>query len=99
MLTSPAMESTQLAWSSGSLIDSARLGSLLAARSTFKLNGPGVLVGDNPFSLTESGGAGAIWIKTRPESVGRIVVEATHATLGAKQMTIEVRAGNFTRRI
>ena len=66
---------------------------------TFELSGPGVLVGDNPFSLTESGGAGAIWIKTRPESSGRMVVKATHTILGAKQVTIEVRAGIPARRV
>ncbi len=66
---------------------------------TFELTGPGVLVGDNPFSLTESGGAGAIWIKTRPESSGRIIVKATHATLGAKQVMIDVRPGILTRTI
>jgi beta-galactosidase len=65
----------------------------------FELTGPGVLVGDNSFSLTESGGAGAIWIKARPESSGRIVVKATHATFGTKQVTIEVRTGILVRRI
>ncbi len=65
----------------------------------FELTGPGVLVGDNPFSLTESGGAGAIWTKTRPESSGRIIVKATHTALGAKQVMIEVRAEIPTRRI
>jgi len=66
---------------------------------TFELTGPGVLVGDNPFSLTESGGAGAIWIKGHRDSSGRIIVKATHATLGVKQAMIEVRAGIFTRRM
>ncbi len=57
---------------------------------TFELTDPGILVGDNPFSLTESGGAGAIWIKARPASSGSIVVTARHSSLGSKTAEIEV---------
>lgn len=57
---------------------------------TFEVSSPGILVGDNPFSLTESGGAGAIWIKAQPGASGRIVVKANHPALGTKSVTIEV---------
>jgi beta-galactosidase len=57
---------------------------------TFELTGPGIVVGDNPFSLTESGGAGAVWVKARPESSGKIVLKAIHPVLGAKSVGIEV---------
>jgi beta-galactosidase len=60
---------------------------------TFELTGPGVIVGDNPFEMTESGGAGAIWIRTVPKSSGRIVVTAAHSSLGRKSAEIEVRPG------
>ncbi len=66
---------------------------------TFELDGPGILVGDNPFSLTESGGAGAVWIKARPGSAGRIVVKATHSALGAKLVVIEAQQDVDTQRI
>jgi beta-galactosidase len=56
----------------------------------FELTGPGVLVGDNPFSLVDSGGVGAIWIKTLPRRSGRITVKATHSFLGARTVEIEV---------
>jgi beta-galactosidase len=66
---------------------------------SFQVTGPGVLVGDNPFSLTESGGAGAIWVKACPGSSGRIAVKATHSTLGAKIVVIEAHPDLQTRRI
>lgn len=47
----------------------------------FQLDGPGVLVGDNPFSLAETGGVGAVWIKAQSGAGGRIQVTATHSTL------------------
>ena len=56
----------------------------------FAIEGPGVLVGDNPFSLEESGGAGAVWIKTQPAASGTISVKATHSMLGAKSIVIKV---------
>jgi beta-galactosidase len=55
----------------------------------FELTGPGTVVGDNPFGLEESGGAGAIWIKGIPNGTGSIVLKATHSTLGMKSVTVE----------
>ena len=44
----------------------------------FALTGPGVLVGDNPYaSLAESGGVGAVWIRTVANAAGQIVAKAT----------------------
>jgi beta-galactosidase len=56
----------------------------------FGIAGPGILVGDNPFSLTDSGGVGAIWVKSVPNRTGRIIVKATHSVLGAKAVAINV---------
>ena len=56
----------------------------------FDLTGPGVLVGDNPFSLVDSGGVGAIWIRTLPRRPGRITVKAVHSLLGARAVEIKV---------
>jgi beta-galactosidase len=56
----------------------------------FALSGPGTIVGDNPFALAESGGAGAIWIKTLPDASGLITVHATHSMLGKKSVEIKV---------
>ncbi len=59
----------------------------------FEATGPGVIVGDNPFLLTDSGGVGAVWVRTLPGNAGVIVVKARHSTLGAKSVTIRVPAG------
>jgi beta-galactosidase len=56
----------------------------------FKIQGPGILVGDNPFILEESGGAGAVWIKTGPQAHGIIYLKATHSSFGAKNIKINV---------
>ena len=66
---------------------------------SFELTGPGILVGDNPFSLTESGGAGAVWVKARPATSGRIAVNAKHLTLGSKSVMIEAHPDAGTQRI
>jgi beta-galactosidase len=58
---------------------------------SFEVTGPGVIIGDNPFSLAESGGVGAVWIKTNPNSTGRIAIKARHSELGTKSVEIKVR--------
>lgn len=57
---------------------------------SFEISGPGVVVGDNPFKLADSGGVGAIWIRTKPNSAGQIIVRARHSTLGTQSGTIRV---------
>jgi beta-galactosidase len=57
---------------------------------SFEVTGPAVLVGDNPFSLAESGGGGAIWIRTVPNGSGRIRLAASHSTLGTQFVEIAV---------
>ena len=57
---------------------------------SFKVEGPGRIVGDNPFLLTDAGGMGAVWIKTAVGGVGHIQVTATHSLLGARSVRIKV---------
>src|SRR6185312_11199339 len=61
---------------------------------TFELTGPGIIVGDNPFSLEEAGGVGAIWIRTLPDTTGRVRVRATHSSLGMAVIDIRVEAAD-----
>ena len=56
---------------------------------TFTLEGPGVLIGDNPFSLV--GGTGAVWIRTG-EAPGVIRLTARHPRLGQKSVEIATTA-------
>jgi beta-galactosidase len=51
------------------------------------LEGPGEIVGDNPFALV--GGVGAVWVRTR-EAQGVIVLRARHPILGTKTAHIRV---------
>jgi beta-galactosidase len=59
---------------------------------TFILSGPAMIVGDNPFRWDDSGGAGAVWIKTLPDRTGGLKVTAAHPVLGRKSVQIMVRS-------
>ncbi len=54
----------------------------------FNLEGPGEIIGDNPFSL--EGGVGAVWIRAK-ESPGTIRLVARHPYLGTKTVEISVK--------
>jgi len=54
------------------------------------IEGPGELIGENPFGLV--GGAGGIWIRTKAGS-GTIKLTARHQYLGEKVVAIAVRPG------
>jgi beta-galactosidase len=58
---------------------------------SLKLKGPGLIVGDYPFRLEDSGGVGAVWIKTLSNRTGQIRIEASHAALGRKSVAVNVR--------
>lgn len=55
-----------------------------------EITGPGAIVGDNPFSLADSGGVGAVWIRAAYGRAGRIRVAATHSRLGQKTVELTV---------
>jgi beta-galactosidase len=55
----------------------------------FELEGPAVLIGDNPFALV--GGTGAVWIRAK-EQPGTVRLTATHPVLGTQQIQIELTA-------
>lgn len=55
----------------------------------FMLDGPGEIIGENPFALT--GGVGAIWVKSRQEA-GTIRLDAKHPVLGTQTIMIKVQA-------
>ena len=59
---------------------------------TFKLAGPAILVGDNPFSLV--GGIAAIWIRATEEP-GKVQLTATHPRLGSKNHRTYLYAISF----
>jgi len=52
-----------------------------------QLEGPAVLIGDNPFALV--GGTGAVWIRAK-EQPGTVRLTASHPVLGTQQIQIEL---------
>jgi len=59
---------------------------------TFGVNGPGVLIGDNPLDFQSAGGAAAVWLRTVRGQPGTVTVYAAHPTLGSESVTIQVDA-------
>lgn len=59
---------------------------------TIELHGPGIIVGDNPFRWDDSGGAGAVWLRTLPNQSGKLHVTAAHPVLGKKSLELTVRS-------
>ena len=57
---------------------------------TLDLDGPAVLIGDNPFDLAAAGGVGAAWLRSLPGSPGPVIVTATHPTLGTASASVLV---------
>jgi beta-galactosidase len=55
---------------------------------TLRLDGPGELVGENPFPLGQYGGVGAVWIRSLPRRGGLITVSASHPALGGATTTV-----------
>jgi beta-galactosidase len=87
-LTADGADATRLAFG---IVD--KYGALHAfgkGKLALTLEGPGVLVGDNPFMLDDNGGAGAVWVKTLPGQVGTIRIAVRHETLGSERAEIRV---------
>jgi beta-galactosidase len=58
------------------------------AAITMTIDGPGEIIGDNPFSL--SGGVGAVWVKAK-QAAGTIRLNAKHPFLGTRTIEIKVK--------
>lgn len=55
---------------------------------TLTVEGPGEIVGENPFAL--AGGVGAVWLRAT-ETAGAVRLHASHPVLGARTADISVR--------
>jgi len=55
------------------------------------VEGPAVLVGDNPFDFAAAGGVGAVWIRSLPGVGGTVSVTASHPLLGRAVARVRVR--------
>ena len=63
----------------------------ISGQVTLEVEGPAALVGDNPFDFAAAGGAGAVWIRSRPGEPGPVTVRASHPGLGRAVTRIRVR--------
>ena len=54
--------------------------------------GPGRIVGGNPFHLTDNVGSGAVMVQTIARRTGKIHVTASHAQLGRAHIRVDVRS-------
>jgi beta-galactosidase len=63
----------------------------LTGQVTLDIQGPAVLIGDNPFDFAAAGGAGAAWIRSLPGAPGAVTVRASHVSLGHAIASVQVR--------
>jgi beta-galactosidase len=54
------------------------------------IDGPGELIGDSLFALSETGGVGAVWVRSRPGSSGKITVAVEHPRFGSNKVSVNV---------
>ena len=59
-------------------------------RVTLSLDGPGTIVGQNPFDFSANGGVGAVWLRGLAGEPGTLRLTASHPRLG--RSTAEVQA-------
>jgi len=55
-----------------------------------QLTGPATLIGDNPFPLGDTGGVGAVWIRSKRYVPGDALLVAKHPSLGSVQVKITI---------
>ena len=55
------------------------------------VTGPGELMGDRIVSLTETGGAAAVWVRSLPCADGQILLQLTHSTKGTRTLAVNTR--------
>jgi beta-galactosidase len=67
------------------------LRTFLEGQVRLHLRGPASIVGDNPFDLAVSGGAGAVWVRTLAGQPGKITITAKHLELGETSVEIHAR--------
>jgi beta-galactosidase len=60
----------------------------VTGQAQVSLDGPGALVGDSAFDLADTGGAGAVWLRSTVGGVGHAVVRVSHSTLGQGQAEV-----------
>lgn len=58
---------------------------------TLVCDGPARLIGDNPFPFAQTGGVGAVWLRSVAEEPGQVLLTARHPLLGAATARLAVQ--------
>jgi beta-galactosidase len=58
---------------------------------TLAVEGPAMVIGDNPFDFAAAGGVGAVWIRSLPGSAATVTISASHPSLGRAVALVRVR--------
>ena len=61
-----------------------------------ELDGPAELVGPNPFPLADTGGAGAVWLRST-RGTGRVRLSARHPSAGRARVELLTRSAPVPR--
>lgn len=85
-LKSDGADATRLVFGVADKFGAAR--AFAGGEVTVSINGPGTILGDNPFNLADTGGTGAVWIRSVSGQPGRITVNLAHAALGKTAVEI-----------
>lgn len=56
------------------------------------VEGPAQRIGDATISLADTGGVGAIWVRSKSRKHGRVTVRASHPRFGTKSVVVQVIA-------
>ncbi len=57
---------------------------------TVTLNGPGKMVGDTTFDLTDSGAVGAVWVRGVPGQHGSVQLTVSHPAFASKSVVVSM---------
>ncbi|HZY63817.1 MAG TPA: glycoside hydrolase family 2 TIM barrel-domain containing protein [Edaphobacter sp.] len=68
----------------------------LEGEVTLHVEGPAERIGDASLSLAETGGVGAIWLRSKAQQHGTVTVSASHPRFGKKSVAIQVLAKKAT---
>jgi beta-galactosidase len=64
----------------------------LEGKVSIHVDGPVEMIGDNSFMLDETGGVGAIWVRSKAAQTGIVTVRASHPRFGERSVSIRVAA-------
>ncbi|MQA02244.1 MAG: beta-galactosidase [Streptosporangiales bacterium] len=66
----------------------------VTGKLSLTVEGPGELVGDDPFDLGANGGVGAVWVRSVASRAGTVRLRAEHGRLGTAEVTVVTRQGS-----